>query len=285
MKRAFLSSFLIVYIIGINQSFAQSKLDDYFDTLFNNQKFMGSVAISHNDSIIYSKSVGYADVQNSLKTNSDTKFRIGSLTKTFTAALVLKAVEESKLKLDDSLAVYYPQIKNANRITIRQLLEHRSGIFNFTEIENEQKWEQRYHTEKEFITTDRPNKVHEGRNVKRFREMMGIKQEGLAASLGEEWSQKKISVLESKEKIEDALLAEIAQILKVPEEAIRNFDEERAVNIIANTFQDDSVAYAENYKCTFNPLDKLMETVEEIKKLHAEKEALYERLLKAQENK
>lgn len=134
-------------------------------------------------------------------------------------------------------------------------------------------------------TTDRPNKVHEGRNVKRFREMMGIKQEGLAASLGEEWSQKKISVMESKEKIEDALLAEIAQILKVPEEAIRNFDEERAVNIIANTFQDDSVAYAENYKCTFNPLDKLMETVEEIKKLHAEKEALYERLLKAQENK
>ena len=134
-------------------------------------------------------------------------------------------------------------------------------------------------------TTDRPNKVHEGRNVKRFREMMGIKQEGLAASLGEEWSQKKISVLESKEKIEDELLAEIAKILKVPEEAIRNFDEERAVNIIANTFQDDSVAYAENYKCTFNPLDKLMETVEEIKKLHAEKEALYERLLKAQENK
>ncbi|WP_227256290.1 hypothetical protein [Pedobacter sp. MR2016-19] len=71
----------------------------------------------------------------------------------------------------------------------------------------------------------------------------------------------------------------------MPEEAIRNFDEERAVNIIANTFQDDSVAYAENYKYTFNPLDKLMETVEEIKKLHAEKEALYECLLKAQENK
>jgi hypothetical protein len=50
-------------------------------------------------------------------------------------------------------------------------------------------------------TTDRPNKVHEGRNVKRFREKMGVKQEGLAASLGEDWSQKKISVLESKEKI------------------------------------------------------------------------------------
>jgi transcriptional regulator with XRE-family HTH domain len=134
-------------------------------------------------------------------------------------------------------------------------------------------------------TTDRPKRVHEGRNVKRFRDMMGIKQENLAAALGEEWSQKKVSVLESKEKIEDALLTEIARILNIPEEAIRNFDEEKAVNIIANTFQDDAVAYAENYKCTFNPLDKLMETVEELKKLHAEKEALYERLLKAKENK
>lgn len=135
-------------------------------------------------------------------------------------------------------------------------------------------------------TTDRPNKVHEGRNVKRFREMMGIKQEGLAASLGEEWSQKKISVLESKEKIEDALLAEIAKILKVPEEAIRNFDEETAINNIQYNY-DNSQGHliGPNYNCSFNPLDKLMETVEEIKKLHAEKEALYERLLKAQENK
>lgn len=138
-------------------------------------------------------------------------------------------------------------------------------------------------------TADRQNKVHEGRNVKRFREMMGIKQEGLAASLGEDWSQKKISVLESKEKIEDALLAEIAKILNVPEEAIRNFDEERAVNIISNNFsdfKDNATANVPlNYYPTFNPLDKLMETVEELKKLHAEKEALYERLLKAQENK
>lgn len=138
-------------------------------------------------------------------------------------------------------------------------------------------------------TTDRPKRVHEGRNVKRFREMMGIKQEKLALSLGEDWSQKKVSVLESKEKIEDALLTEIAKILNVPEEAIRNFDEERAVNIISNTFtdfKDNATASAPfNHYPTFNPLDKLMETVDELKKLHAEKEALYERLLKALENK
>lgn len=151
MKRAFLPSLLFLFTIGINQSFAQSKLDDYFEQLFNKQKFMGSVAISVNDSLIYSKSVGYIEVKNNLKINSDTKFRIGSLTKTFTAALVLKAIEENKLKLDDLLAQYYPQIKNADRISIAQLLKHRSGVFNFTEIAGEQEWEQHYHTEAEFI--------------------------------------------------------------------------------------------------------------------------------------
>lgn len=151
MKSAFLPIFLLLSISGINQSFAQAKLDDYFDQLFKKKKFMGSVAISHNDSLIYSKSVGYAAVQNNLSNNSDTKFRIGSLTKTFSAALVLKAIEDNKLKLDDLLSKYYPQIKNANRITIEQLLKHRSGIFNFTEIKGEQEWEQQYHTEAEFI--------------------------------------------------------------------------------------------------------------------------------------
>jgi transcriptional regulator with XRE-family HTH domain len=129
-------------------------------------------------------------------------------------------------------------------------------------------------------TTDRPNKVHEGRNVKRFREMMGIKQEKLAAELGGEWSQKRVSVLESKEKIEDALLVEIAKILNVPEEAIRNFDEETAINNIQNNY-DNAIVNAGptiNYECTFNPLDKLMIALEENKNL-------YERLLKSEQEK
>jgi transcriptional regulator with XRE-family HTH domain len=105
---------------------------------------------------------------------------------------------------------------------------------------------------------DRPYKIHEGRNVKRFREMMGIKQEVLALELGGEWSQKKISVLESKEKIEDDLLAEIAKILKVPEDAIRNFDEEKAVLNIQNNYQGsnqgaNNVSINNNH-CTFNPI-------------------------------
>ncbi|OOV19004.1 helix-turn-helix domain-containing protein [Flavobacterium sp. LM4] len=118
-------------------------------------------------------------------------------------------------------------------------------------------------------------KIHQGRNVKRFREMLNIKQEALAYDLGEDWNQKKISMLEQKDVIEDKLLKQISAILKIPVEAFQNFDEEQAVNIISNTFNIEKEAYIGNAKPVFNinPLD-------ELKKLHEEKIALYERMLK-----
>ena len=67
------------------------------------------------------------------------------------------------------------------------------------------------------------HKIHEGRNVKRFREMLGIKQDTLAYELGDDWNQQKISLLEQKETIDDALLAGISAVLKVPREAHKNF--------------------------------------------------------------
>ncbi|AMR43101.1 helix-turn-helix transcriptional regulator [Elizabethkingia anophelis] len=119
------------------------------------------------------------------------------------------------------------------------------------------------------------HKIHQGRNVKRFREMLGIKQEALAFDIGGDWNQKKVSLLEQKEVIEDSLLQQIAEVLKIPVEAIQNFDEEQAVNIISNTFNIEKDAYIGNSRPTFN-----INPVEEIKKLHEEKIALYERMLK-----
>jgi len=118
-------------------------------------------------------------------------------------------------------------------------------------------------------------KIHQGRNVKRFREMLNIKQEALAYDLGEDWNQKKISMLEQKDVIEDKLLKQISAVLKIPVEAFQNFDEEQAINIISNTFNIEKEAYIGNAKPVFNinPLD-------ELKKLHEEKIALYERMLK-----
>jgi transcriptional regulator with XRE-family HTH domain len=113
-------------------------------------------------------------------------------------------------------------------------------------------------------------KIHQGRNVKRFREMLGIKQEALAFDLGNDWNQKKISILEQKDVIEDNLLKQISSALRIPIEAFQNFDEEQAVNIISNTFNDQSNGY--NYYPTFNinPVEKWIEALEEIKRLNLE---------------
>jgi len=121
--------------------------------------------------------------------------------------------------------------------------------------------------------------IHQGRNVKRFREMLGIKQEALALELGDEWNQRKISLLEQKDVIESELLEQIAKVLKVPAEAIKNFDEEAAISYI-NTFNDNSVSHVIGNHGTynFNPIDKWVEVVEENKKL-------YERLLKEKDEK
>lgn len=116
-------------------------------------------------------------------------------------------------------------------------------------------------------------KIHQGRNIKRFREMLGIKQEALAFDLGEDWNQKKISLLEQKETIEDPLLKRISEVLKIPVEAFQNFDEEHAINIISNTFDNCQQPASIFYNSTLNPVDQLI-------KVHEEKIALYERMLK-----
>lgn len=117
-------------------------------------------------------------------------------------------------------------------------------------------------------------KIHQGRNVKRFREMLNIKQEALAYDLGEDWTQKKISMLEQKDVIEESLLKQISAILKIPVEAFQNFDEEKAINIISNTFENGAfLNTGHNSIFNVNPIDKLIQ-------LHEEKIALYERMLK-----
>ena len=116
-------------------------------------------------------------------------------------------------------------------------------------------------------------KIHQGRNVKRFREMLGIKQEALAYDLGNDWNQKKISMLEQKDVIEDDILKQISNSLRIPVEAFQNFDEQQAVSLISCNFSDNAMFNNRIEVFNNNP-------IEEIKKLHEEKIALYERMLK-----
>jgi transcriptional regulator with XRE-family HTH domain len=119
---------------------------------------------------------------------------------------------------------------------------------------------------------------HHGRNVKRMRDVMGVKQDALAHDLG--LSQQAISLLEQKETLDAALIEKICVILGVPEEMITHMTDEGMMNIISSTFNDHSSAIGANNNCTFtfNPIDKLIETIEDNKKL-------YERLLTAEKEK
>lgn len=145
-----IGSFFIATLVQFSVH-AQSSLDTYFEHLSENRKFMGSASILFKDSVIYNKSVGFADVDSQKKNDVTTKFRIGSVTKTYTAVLTLLAMEEGKIKLTDKLSQWFPQFENADKITIQMMLKHRSGIFNFTEIPGEAAWEAVAHTQEEFV--------------------------------------------------------------------------------------------------------------------------------------
>ena len=118
--------------------------------------------------------------------------------------------------------------------------------------------------------------IHHGRNIKRIREIQGMKQEALAIELGDEWNQKKISLLEAKEVVDEELLKDVAKALHVTPDAIKKYDDEATINIIANNTNDYSASV--NYYCTFNPIDKWLDALEENKKL-------YERLLQSEKEK
>ncbi|MEJ8840887.1 helix-turn-helix transcriptional regulator [Lacibacter sp. H375] len=118
--------------------------------------------------------------------------------------------------------------------------------------------------------------IHEGRNVKRIREILGIKQDALAMELG--LSQQAVSALEQKEALDRDILEKIAKTLKVTPEAIKSFNEETTINFISSTFNhhDNSSVYG-HY--TFNPVEKVVELYEALLKSEREKITLLEKML------
>ena len=117
--------------------------------------------------------------------------------------------------------------------------------------------------------------VHHGQNVKRLREILNVKQETIAIGLN--ITQQAMSKLEQKEQIDNEILEKISKILNVPADSIKSFNDEAAMNIIANTFNDSS--FIGGYKPNFNPIDKIVELYERLLKTEQEKNALLEQRL------
>jgi len=113
--------------------FNAAKMDSLIHTLEEHDKAMGTLAISRNGQVIYNKAFGYRQISGKVKNEKDTKFRIGSITKMFTATMILQLIEEQKLTMETKLGAYFPKLPNANEITIAQMLTHHSGLYNFTD--------------------------------------------------------------------------------------------------------------------------------------------------------
>jgi transcriptional regulator with XRE-family HTH domain len=118
---------------------------------------------------------------------------------------------------------------------------------------------------------------HIGRNISRIRELRGMKQEALAAAIGV--SQQSVSNIEGSEIVDESILEKISKVLNVSSEGIRQFSEETVFNIINNTFTDSS-SNNNNYLCSINPLDKILELYERLLQAEKEKVDYLEKLLK-----
>ncbi len=139
MKYTKLLLFVVTYIMSAYILYAQppggslcSKIDAYLNAADSMYKFNGAVLIARQGSIILQKGYGYKNIENNDLNDPNGIFQIGSVTKQFTATIILKLAEEKKLSVYDKLSKYFPDFKDADRITIENLLTHTSGIYNYT---------------------------------------------------------------------------------------------------------------------------------------------------------
>ncbi|SEP17778.1 CubicO group peptidase, beta-lactamase class C family [Flavobacterium sp. CF108] len=122
-------------------TFAQDKtkqIEDLLAKYTEYGQFNGSALVAENGKVIFKKGFGLANMEWNIPNQSDTKFRLGSITKQFTAFLIVKLAEEGKIKLDVPITTYLPDYpkENGDKITIHNLLTHTSGIPNYTATPN-----------------------------------------------------------------------------------------------------------------------------------------------------
>src|SRR5437764_5438582 len=111
-----------------------AKIDQMISLYQKYGQFNGSALVADNGKVIYKKGVGLANMEWDIPNAPDTKFRLGSITKQFTATLILQLVEQGKIKLDGKITDYLPDYRKdtGDKVTIQHLLTHTSGIPNYT---------------------------------------------------------------------------------------------------------------------------------------------------------
>jgi CubicO group peptidase (beta-lactamase class C family) len=133
-----MSKCLLLTLSGFGQDYG--KLDAYLGAMAEQKKFIGSILVAQGDSVVYQNGFGPASANGDEKNSAESQYLIGSITKTFTAIAVLQLFEKGKLALSDPLSKYVSLFPNSEKITIRHLLSHRSGIKNYTDLPDIESW-------------------------------------------------------------------------------------------------------------------------------------------------
>jgi CubicO group peptidase (beta-lactamase class C family) len=125
-------SSLLLFSWAHAQAVDKAKLDRFLDQLFEKNQAMGELTIVRDGELIYDHTFGFGQMNGGVKQplTAASRFRIGSITKMFTAIIIYQLAEEKRLNLADKLAKFAPEIPNATKITIAHILGHRSGIHN-----------------------------------------------------------------------------------------------------------------------------------------------------------
>lgn len=130
MKITLLTVLVLICTIGSAQIIRTERLDSVFDHFERYNQSIGNISIFKDGKEVYNRSFGQRHIAN-LSFDEHTSYQIGSVTKLATAVLLWKMVERGKLSLDESLSTYFPDIPNANKITLSQILSHNSGLGNY----------------------------------------------------------------------------------------------------------------------------------------------------------
>lgn len=130
--------FLSLFLLGIHflactsqkqeKPFLKSQIEQYFENLTANRDFAGIVLIGNKEKVLAQYIAGYADLKEEKLHSDQSQFGIASLTKTFTAAAIIKLKEEGKLQLEDKVGLYLPSFPHGDKISILNLLRHEAGL-------------------------------------------------------------------------------------------------------------------------------------------------------------
>jgi len=133
MKPLYLLLPVLLFTQTLPAQTTAEKLEEFFEAANKAKLLNGVVLVARHDSLLFSKGYGWRNYENRIPHDTNSIFRIGSVTKPFTATVILYLQEHNKLKLTDKVSKYFPQYKYGGKITIKNLLTHTSGIIEYSE--------------------------------------------------------------------------------------------------------------------------------------------------------